>query len=385
MEWKHREWMGLFPVQQHRNPSPPEWVAGNSRIFQCKLWFWHLNHSGSKMGFRAAGEEDVVWVSEQKEAEHLGRWHYTEQSAKSGPLTVESWDFRELTNFPEFPASGNSWVQSASQQLHEPVSSHYGRAPVGLRLQHHDVLFLGASRLWPQSVPAPGLKLCGNVSEPLWLGCRLLAECDNVKYNSWWCRQSPVRSGVCQHPSHWRLVRPPSRPPCHCGQTASWLESLPLGSKGAGEGGLRGGFRLLNAVIPSHTSRRAAIQSLPATPFAISSWRPCWSTWWPRAAVRPWPGWGWQLSGPGQPRGLEMWWVAEREPDQVSSLLAGAHQRHPDTLHAAGPCLAHPWAQLAHAGPPTPVLESGGGHRGGLPRGSLPPCDRQLFFLMWTI
>ena len=42
------------------------------------------------MGFRAAGEEDVVWVSEQKEAEHLRCWHYTEESAKSRPLTVES-------------------------------------------------------------------------------------------------------------------------------------------------------------------------------------------------------------------------------------------------------------------------------------------------------
>ena len=100
--WVSSQWnrTGLLPLQ--------EWVAGDSRKLQCKLWFWHLTHSGFKMSFKAAGEEEAVWVSEQKEAEHLWRWHYTEQSAKSGPLTDESWDCGEFTNFSEFPASGNS-------------------------------------------------------------------------------------------------------------------------------------------------------------------------------------------------------------------------------------------------------------------------------------
>ena len=190
-----------------------------------------------------------------------------------------------------------------------------------------------------------------------------------------------MRSGVCQHRSHWRLVCPPSRPPCHCGQTASWPESSPLGSKGAGEGGLRGDFRLLNAVIPLHTSRRAAIQSLPATPSAISSWMP--------VEARGGPG---QLCGLDQGEGDSCqvqgsplawrWggWLSENQTRSPVSWLVLIRGTQTPTMLLA-PALAHPWAQLAHAGPPTPVLDSAGGTGEAYPGAAyLPVTDIAFFF-----
>lgn len=198
------------------------------------------------MGFRAAGKEEVVRVSEQKEAEHLGHWHYTEQSAKSAPLTVESWDFRELTNFLKFSASGNSWVQSAHQQLWTGLF-RYGRATSDCACSIMTSYFwvLPDCDLSSTSTRLEALWECLRASVAGFAGCwpsvtSLNITADDVVRARWGALSAQDRS-------RWCLVCPPSRPPCRCGHTASWLESSPLGSRGGWGRGPRGvsGSRML--------------------------------------------------------------------------------------------------------------------------------------------
>ena len=73
-------------------------------------------------------------------------------------------------------------------------------------------------------------------------------------------------------------------------------------------------------------------------------------------------------------------WLSENQTRSPVSWLVLIRGTQTPTMLLA-PALAHPWAQLAHAGPLTPVLDSAGGTGEAYPGAAyLPVTDIAFFF-----